>query len=68
MLRITVYDNDEQDICDYCRKSHTGKEIMCLEVSGRSWRDKNTISVHTLCLLKQIDRHDKAKQEAAATL
>ena len=63
MLRITIYDGTHpDDVCDFCRKQ-TGEEVIVLEVSGRSWCDKQSVQVHTKCLNRQLYKQRKPRSE-----
>jgi hypothetical protein len=56
MLRINLYEGSHPtDVCDYCRKQ-TGEEVIALELTGRTWAEKNSIQIHTKCLIRQIGK------------
>lgn len=59
MLRI--YLNNTNEICEYCRKQ-TGEEMVFLQVSGRTWRERQDIQVHTRCLTKKIEKLRSEKE------
>jgi hypothetical protein len=56
MLRVNLYPGTSaDDICDYCKKQN-GEEVISLQVSGRTYSERQSIQIHTKCLTRQIQK------------